>query len=46
MNKKEALQKRFNKLEKHYIVLKEYKVLIDNLLIDIAISGVFCKKVS
>jgi len=32
MNKKEILKKRFEKLEKHYIALKEYKVLIDNLL--------------
>jgi hypothetical protein len=32
MNKKEILQKRFDKLEKHYIAIKEYKVLIDNLL--------------
>ncbi len=29
---KEILKKRFEKLEKHYIALKEYKVLIDNLL--------------
>ncbi len=34
MNKKEILKKRFEKLEKHYIALKEYKVLIDNLLQD------------
>lgn len=32
MNKKEILQKRFDKLEKHYIAIKEYKVLIDDLL--------------
>ncbi len=32
MNKKEILKKRFDKLEKHYIALKEYKELIDNLL--------------
>lgn len=32
MNKKQILQKRFNKLEKHYIALKEYKELINNLL--------------
>lgn len=32
MNKKEILKKRLEKLEKHYIALKEYKVLIDNLL--------------
>jgi hypothetical protein len=32
MNKKEILQKRFDKLEKHYIAIKEYKDLIDNLL--------------
>jgi len=32
MNKKEILKKRFNKLEKHYIALKEYKELINDLL--------------
>ena len=32
MNKKEILQKRFDKLEKHYIAIKEYKILIDELL--------------
>ena len=32
MNKKEILKKRFDKLEKHYIAIKEYKILIDNLL--------------
>ena len=32
MNKKEILKKRFDKLEKHYIALKEYKLLIDELL--------------
>ena len=32
MNKKDILQKRFNKLEKHYIAIKEYKILIDDLL--------------
>ena len=32
MNKKEILTKRFNKLEKHYIALKEYKLLIVDLL--------------
>ena len=32
MNKKEILQKRFDKLEKHYIAIKEYKTLIDDLL--------------
>jgi len=32
MDKKEILQKRFDKLEKHYIALKEYKHLINNLL--------------
>jgi hypothetical protein len=32
MNKKEILQKRFDKLEKHYIAIKEYKSLIDALL--------------
>jgi len=32
MNKKKILKKRFEKLEKHYIAIKEYKFLIDNLL--------------
>jgi hypothetical protein len=32
INKKEILKKRFDKLEKHYIALKEYKNLIDDLL--------------
>jgi hypothetical protein len=32
MNKKEILQKRFDRLEKHYIAIKEYKTLIDDLL--------------
>jgi len=32
MNKKEILQKRFNKLDRHYQALKEYKELIDGLL--------------
>jgi len=32
MNKKQILQKRFDKLEKHYIAIKEYKNLIDDLL--------------
>ena len=32
MNKKEILKKRFDKLEKHYIAIKEYKNLIDDLL--------------
>ena len=32
MNKIKILQKRFDKLEKHYIALKEYKELIDDLL--------------
>ena len=32
MNNKEILNKRFEKLEKHYIALKEYKSLIDDLL--------------
>ena len=32
MNNKEILKKRFDKLEKHYIAIKEYKVLIDELL--------------
>jgi hypothetical protein len=32
MNKKEILKKRLEKLEKHYIALKAYKSLIDDLL--------------
>jgi len=32
MDTKEILKKRFDKLEKHYIALKEYKILIDKLL--------------
>ena len=32
MNKKQILQKRFDKLEKHYVAIKEYKVLINELL--------------
>ena len=32
MNKKEILKKRFDRLEKHYIAIKEYKTLIDDLL--------------
>lgn len=32
MNNKEILKKRFEKLEKHYVALKEYKTLIDGLL--------------
>ena len=32
MNKKQILQKRFDKLEKHYVAIKEYKSLIDDLL--------------
>jgi len=32
MNKKEILKKRFEKLEKHYRAIKEYKLLIDDLL--------------
>lgn len=35
MNKKEILKKRFEKLEKHYLALKDYKVLIDILLQDV-----------
>ena len=30
--KKEILTKRFAKLEKHYIALKEYKILISSIL--------------
>lgn len=32
MNKKEILKKRFEKLDKHYVAIKEYKLLIDDLL--------------
>jgi len=32
MNKKEILKKRFEKLNKHYVAIKEYKLLIDDLL--------------
>ena len=32
MNSKEILKKRFDKLEKHYIAIKEYKILINNML--------------
>lgn len=32
MNKKEILKKRFEKLQKHYVAIKEYKLLIDDLL--------------
>jgi len=32
MNKKEILQKRFDKLDKHYVAIKEYKALIVQLL--------------
>ena len=32
MNKKEILQRRFSKLDKHYRALKEYNELIDELL--------------
>jgi len=41
MNKKEILSKRFTKIEKHYIALKEYKILIDNLLKEINIYDQF-----
>ena len=41
MNKKQILKKRFDKLEKHYIALKEYKELIDNLLEDVNIYDQF-----
>jgi len=34
INKKEILAKRFAKLDKHYTALKEYKFLIDGLLIE------------
>ena len=37
MHKKEILQKRLDKVEKHYIALKEYKSLIDNLLLTVNI---------
>ena len=32
MNNQEILKKRFDKLEKHYIAIKQYKNLIDDLL--------------
>jgi len=32
MSTKEILQKRFDKLEKHYIAFREYKILIDKML--------------
>ena len=41
MNNKEILKKRFDKLEKHYIALKEYKILIDDLLKEINIYDQF-----
>lgn len=41
MNKKEILSKRFTKIEKHYIALKEYKILIDDLLKEINIYDQF-----
>lgn len=31
-NKKEILKKRFLKIQKHYIALKEYKILIEDML--------------
>ena len=31
-NKKEILNKRFKKLEKHYLALKDYKNVINNLI--------------
>lgn len=42
-NKKEILQKRFKKLERHYNALKDYKQLIDKTLVqkDIFQVGVF-----
>ncbi len=41
MDKKEILKKRFNKLENHYKALHEYKLLIDDLLVDINIYDPF-----
>jgi len=41
MSKKQILQKRFDKLEKHYIALREYKELINNLLEKINIYDQF-----
>ena len=41
MDKKQILKKRFDKLDKHYIALKEYKSLIDDLLIEINIYEQF-----
>jgi len=41
MDTKEILKKRFDKLEKHYVALKEYKILIDKLLNEINIYDQF-----
>ena len=41
MDKKEILKKRFNKLGSHYRALHEYKLLIDDLLVDINIYDPF-----
>jgi len=41
MNKKEILSRRFTKIEKHYIALKEYKVLIDDLSKEVNIYDQF-----
>ena len=38
---KKILQKRFDKIEKHYIALKEYKHLIDILLKKIFMKSLF-----
>jgi len=41
MDKKQILKKRFDKLEKHYIALREYKGLIDDLVQEIDIYDQF-----
>jgi len=41
VDKKEILKKRFNKLGSHYRALHEYKLLIDDLLVDINIYDPF-----
>ena len=41
MDKKEILAKRFSKLESHYRALREYKMLIDDMLVDTNIYDQF-----
>jgi hypothetical protein len=41
MDKKQILKKRFTKVEKHYVALKEYKSLIDDLLKEVNIYEQF-----